>query len=82
MTMVKPHWKSLIMGKSCNCARFSVPQCTFRFQCGVLQASGEAVYTSDVGLGGDELYAYPVESTQALATIESIDASKALQVQS
>jgi len=61
----------------------SLPLCTlFRTRFGVLQASGEAVYTSDVCLGGDELYAYPVESTQALAIIESIDASKALEVQS
>ena len=45
-----------------------------------LQASGEAVYTSDVALGGDELYCYPVESTQALAMLVSVDASKALEV--
>ncbi len=45
-----------------------------------LQASGEAVYTSDHALGGDELYSYPVESTQALATLESVDASEALKV--
>ncbi|BDA47143.1 Xanthine dehydrogenase/oxidase [Coccomyxa sp. Obi] len=44
-----------------------------------LQASGEAVYTSDVALGGDELYCYPVESTQALAMLVSVDASKALE---
>ncbi len=45
-----------------------------------VQASGEAVYTSDVALGGDELYCYPVESTQALAMLVSVDASKALEV--
>lgn len=45
-----------------------------------MQASGEAVYTSDVALGGDELYCYPVESTQALAMLVSVDASKALEV--
>lgn len=45
-----------------------------------LQASGEAVYTSDVALGVDELYCYPVESTQALAMLVSVDASKALEV--
>lgn len=45
-----------------------------------VQASGEAVYTSDHALGGDELYSYPVESTQALATLESVDASQALKV--
>ena len=47
---------------------------------GHVQASGEAVYTSDHALGGDELYSYPVESTQALATLESVDASAALKV--
>lgn len=44
------------------------------------QASGEAVYTSDVGYGKGELYAYPVMSTQALATLEDVDASKVLKV--
>jgi xanthine dehydrogenase molybdopterin-binding subunit B len=44
------------------------------------QASGEAVYTSDMGMGADELYAYPVTSTEALATLEDVDPSKALQV--
>ncbi|EIE21740.1 molybdenum cofactor-binding domain-containing protein [Coccomyxa subellipsoidea C-169] len=44
-----------------------------------LQASGEAVYTSDHALGGDELYSYPVESSQALAILESVDASEALK---
>lgn len=46
----------------------------------LLQASGEAVYTSDVDYGRGELFAYPVISTQALATIVSIDASKVLKV--
>ena len=45
-----------------------------------MQTSGEALYTSDVGLGGSELHAAPVLSTQALATLEHIDASKALKV--
>ena len=39
------------------------------------------MYTSDHALGGDELYSYPVESTQALATLESVDASQALKVE-
>lgn len=39
------------------------------------------MYTSDHALGGDELYAHPVESTQALATLESVDASQALKVE-
>ena len=45
-----------------------------------MQTSGEALYTSDVGLGGSELHAAPVLSTQALATLEHIDASRALKV--
>ena len=45
-----------------------------------LQTSGEAKYTSDFGLGGSELHAAPVLSTQALATLEDIDASRALKV--
>lgn len=44
------------------------------------QASGEAPYTSDVGCDKGELYAYPVMSTQALATLVSVDASKVLEV--
>lgn len=45
-----------------------------------MQTSGEALYTSDIGLGGSELHAVPVLSSQALATLENIDASKALKV--
>ncbi len=45
-----------------------------------LQTSGEALYTSDIGLGGSELHAVPVLSSQALATLEDIDPSKALKV--
>ena len=45
-----------------------------------MQTSGEALYTSDIGLGGSELHAAPVLSSQALATLENIDASKALKV--
>lgn len=47
--------------------------------CGV-QTSGEALYTSDIGLGSGELHAAPVLSTQALATLEHVDASRALKV--
>ncbi len=47
---------------------------------GAPQASGEAIYTSDVDYGRGELFAYPVMSTQALANIVSIDGSKVLQV--
>ena len=43
-----------------------------------VQASGEAVYTSDVGVGGGELYAAIVPSTQALAYVASLDPSPAL----
>lgn len=46
-----------------------------------LQASGEAVYSSDVGVGASELlYACVVPSTEALAAIDGIDTSEALQV--
>ena len=51
----------------------------FESACG-LQTSGEAKYTSDIGLGGSELHAAPVLSMQALATLEDIDASRALKV--
>lgn len=44
------------------------------------QASGEAVYTSDIGVGSDDLFAALVGSTQALATITSIDPAPALAV--
>ena len=43
------------------------------------QASGEAKYTGSYGYGGS-LHAYPVLSKRALATVESLDASVALQV--
>ena len=45
-----------------------------------VQASGEAVYTSDVGMGKDELYAALVPSTQALAYVASLDPSPALDL--
>ena len=45
-----------------------------------VQASGEAVYTSDIGVGDDELYAALVGSTEALATLTSVDPSAALAV--
>ena len=45
------------------------------------QASGEAQYTTDSGLGtSGELYAAVVASTEALATIEGIDTAAALKV--
>ena len=46
----------------------------------LLQASGEAVYSSDVGVGGDQLYARVVPSSEVLAGVDRIDASQALQV--
>ncbi|KAK9807521.1 hypothetical protein WJX72_001412 [[Myrmecia] bisecta] len=45
-----------------------------------LQASGEAQYSGNVGLGADELWAAVVMSTEALATIKAIDTSAALKV--
>ncbi|KAK9855448.1 hypothetical protein WJX84_011372, partial [Apatococcus fuscideae] len=45
-----------------------------------LQASGEAKYTGSYGYG-NSLHAYPVLSTRALATVESLDASAALAVE-
>lgn len=44
-----------------------------------MQASGEAKYTGNYGYGSG-LHAYPVLSKRALATVESMDASAALQV--
>ena len=44
-----------------------------------VQASGEAKYTGSYGYGAS-LHAYPVLSKRALATVESLDASVALQV--
>lgn len=45
---------------------------------GLRQASGEAVFTSDVELPKNGLAAAPVLSTEALAKIVSVDASAAL----
>ena len=45
-----------------------------------LQTSGEALYTSDLGMDGSGLHAAPVLSSQALATLDHIDPSKALKV--
>ena len=45
-----------------------------------VQTSGEAMYTSDIGVGGDELYAAIVPSTQALAFVASLDPSPALEL--
>ena len=47
---------------------------------GYVQTSGEAVYTSDIGVGSGDLFAAVVGSTQALATVVSIDVSPALAV--
>ena len=44
--------------------------------------SGEAVYTSDIGAGAAQLFAAPVTSSEALAVIEDIDASHALEARS
>ena len=44
------------------------------------QASGEAVYSSDVGVGDNQLYARVVASTEVLANLDTIDPSEALQV--
>ena len=38
------------------------------------------MYSSDVGVGSHQLYARVVASTEALANIDSIDPSKALEV--
>jgi CO/xanthine dehydrogenase Mo-binding subunit len=47
----------------------------------IAQASGEAVYTSDVlvGLGG-ELYAAVVSSTEPLALVDDVDLTEARKV--
>ena len=45
-----------------------------------LQASGEALYTSDVTIGGSELFAVLVPSTQALAHLVGVDPAPALQL--
>lgn len=44
------------------------------------QASGEAVYSSDVGVGTQQLYARVVASTETLARVCGIDPAKALEV--
>ena len=46
----------------------------------MLQASGEAVYTSDFGSDAAQLFASTVESTEPLAYVRAIDASPALEV--
>ena len=43
------------------------------------QASGEALYASDLGVGSGQLYAATVATTQAAARIVSVDASAAEQ---
>ena len=45
-----------------------------------MQASGEALYTSDMGVGSGQLYAATVATTQAAVRIVSVDASAADQV--
>ena len=45
-----------------------------------VQASGEAVYVADVGISTRELFAAPVESTQALAKLGKVDPSAALKL--
>ena len=46
----------------------------------MLQASGEAVYTSDIGSDAAQLFAAAVESTEPLAHVSAIDPSPALEV--
>lgn len=44
------------------------------------QASGEAMYTSDIGVGTEQLYAATVASSRAHAHISKIDLSDAEKV--
>ena len=46
----------------------------------VVQISGEAVYVDDVGISTRELFAAPVESTQALAKLGQVDPAPALKM--
>lgn len=46
----------------------------------MLQTSGEAVYVADVGVSTRELFAAPVESTQALAKLGKVDPAAALKL--
>lgn len=62
-----------------SCTPRSV-NCCCKQLCSVVQASGEATFTSDVVAGEGQLYAATVASTQALAHIESIDTSAANKV--
>ena len=45
-----------------------------------MQTSGEAVYVADVGVSTRELFAAPVESSQALAKLGKVDPSPALKL--
>ena len=46
--------------------------------CCVVQASGEAIYTSDIVMPPSGLYGVFVESTEALAELQGVDPSPAL----
>lgn len=46
--------------------------------CCVLQASGEAIYTSDIVMPPSGLYGVFVESTEALAELQGVDPGPAL----
>ena len=47
----------------------------------LLQASGQAMYTSDVRNSVRDLFAAPVESQRALARLGHVDASPALKLE-
>ena len=45
-----------------------------------MQTSGEAVYVADVGVSTRELFAAPVEASQALAKLGKVDPTAALKL--
>ena len=47
----------------------------------LLQASGQAMYTSDVHKSARDLFAAPVESQRALAKLGRVDAGPALKLE-
>lgn len=60
-----------------------VPQATQRVHHSrflVLQASGEAMYTSDIGVGSEQFFAATVTTTTAAARIEYVETSAAEKV--
>lgn len=71
------HFEHLRRRRQCSALNDIVSKATVLLH---WQASGEATFTSDIGLGSGQLFAATVATTQAAARIVSIDASAAEKV--